>query len=331
MKSSLYYLCIFTFLIACQEKEEAIGRRALTEPPSQRKTDEVICPGDSLSGIIGGSSVAIGSEVARSTVSLHAVLSEEGGASCTGTLIGQDIVLTAAHCVKDIENRPENLMVSFPTQANCALESQRTLQRTVSAKAIRVHDDFDELSDIDKNDIALIKLSRPAPADMSPVPLVEEGADWTQETFLIAGYGRSEGGVGVDPRPAELRSIERRPLVADSYEKVKAVVKSVYFLEEDERLFDVFFARVFDLSKEAVYIWIDQTDRKGMCVGDSGGPAFVHRNGALKIAGVASHFVNTDKAEETCLLTSAYTNIQRNRSWIRTTYQAMTGLEMSKY
>lgn len=106
------------------------------------------------------------------------VLSREGTrhGACTGTVIGRDVILTAAHCVAG----KKQVVVAY------AENGSHVLQRVISRA---IHPGFSGRERVSL-DLALIRLESPLPARFAPLPFDRgEVEHRVGATFLIAGYG----------------------------------------------------------------------------------------------------------------------------------------------
>jgi hypothetical protein len=75
-------------------------------------------------------------------------------------------------------------------------------------------------------------------------------------------------------------------------------------------------ARVADAKFSRTEVRLDQTQGKGACHGDSGGPAIVFVGGQAHVWGVTSRGVNDPKDD--CSVSAVYTNAVAYEAWIDT-------------
>ena len=211
--------------------------------------------------IIGGSEVDQSDPVAASTVALY-----DGKALCSGSLIAENLVVTAAHC---IPSDAKTLKVFFKLDISGAGKSARVVDAVVDP-----HYKGEEATGPDENDIALLRFSGKLPAAYSPATLLPASESLSNgETVTLAGYGITEAqttqGAGV------LRKVNVT-IAQANYGKTEVV--------------------------------LDQTDGKGACHGDSGGPAFVKMGKNLFLFGVTNRGYPTN-APDDCAHEVVYTNI----------------------
>lgn len=176
-----------------------------------------------------------------------------GGAfMCSGTLISRRVVLLAAHCLDIDELTPERVTVRFG--------ENRMSGATREVVELRLHPDWD--ADRIRNDIALLRLERDPPADAVPVPALPAALQVTDAdrgtALLFVGFGvNSWGSDG-------LKMWMHAPL-----DMVCTNLYGCHYAQQNT-------------------ICIDQADT-GICSGDSGGPAFIEREGIRYVAGVNSY------------------------------------------
>jgi hypothetical protein len=207
-------------------------------------------------GIFGG--LPPDAPMHRAVVSLHT----RGGTSvnrspfCSGTLIGDRVVLTAAHCVE--RARPATLSVYV---GDAPLTDPAP--HFFAAAQIRVHPAYDRRAI--RNDLALIRLASPVPPDLAtPVPVLPAALG-----FTAADVGRLPldfAGFGVDERGRVGVKLHADGVLGSLGCGVDGCP---------------------DPGDAATQIAYGQ-GQDGPCAGDSGGPAFVIRDGAAYVGAVTS-------------------------------------------
>jgi hypothetical protein len=176
---------------------------------------------------------------------------------CSGTLVREDVVLTAAHCtdflVEEGEDGfgPDDLRISFDPEGDAPY---------YTVDHIVVHPDWFTAGPCFGNskhaclappaeDIALVFLDDPV-TDVTPAPIAEEGyldaLDLKSETFTVVGYGTDEFITGSAASPMAITVFDG----IRSYRDVTVITEH-----------DAFPDRFLKITA-------------GVCFGDSGGPLF---------------------------------------------------------
>lgn len=203
------------------------------------------------SAIIGGSPARNEDAVTASTVSMIIDFDGTPFSICTGTLISKNLILTASHCVEQME--AEDISISFGTQ----LPTDFTNAKLVKVTSLKTHPDFKMIFDENEepitgqNDIALLRIEQNAPDTARPVPVLTDKRPLPPgQSLLLAGFG----------------------LVNEIGDPVYATELNYTYVP---------LARVQDN-----FLITDQTNAKGACSGDSGGPAYVETAKGLVVVGV---------------------------------------------
>jgi uncharacterized protein (TIGR03382 family) len=183
---------------------------------------------------------------------LEVVLVNAQDFMCSGTLITPRVVLTAAHCLDFPGLLARQVVVRFG-------ESQIQSSGILAGEFL-IHPDWD--SDALLNDLALIRLERNAPIEARPVPHLPQALELTGgdvgADLLFVGFGvNSWGGSGIKMQMNAALQIVCTRTYGCHYAKPNTIC-------------------------------IDQ-EPTGICSGDSGGPAFVERDGVRYVAGVNSY------------------------------------------
>jgi uncharacterized protein (TIGR03382 family) len=199
-----------------------------------------------------------------------------GAATCTGTLIAPDVVLTAAHCIDPAVTGSAE--VPGFTLVHDTITSQPAF--TVGERMVK-HPSFDinslppsGLGDV--FDIGLVFLTQPITA-VAPVrmPSTEEVAGLTPGTMLdLVGYGVTE----VDGFETGVMFNGRAPLISLGTSEIQ----------------------------------ISNPGDIQNCYGDSGGPALVDLGGGVRVVGVVSRSYNGN----ICNQGGVDTRVDSYRDWI---------------
>lgn len=202
------------------------------------------------------------------------------GNLCTGILLAQDLVLTAAHCIEP-----------GLTYKLYELDAERKPVFHDLAKTV-VHPQFSKAA-FDANrataDLALLKLAAPLPAKFIPAVLAAPRARVAVgESFYVIGYGVTA------PRDNRSAAVLRRAdLIATGRPGNLQL-------------------RLFDPATNG------ETPGLGACTGDSGGPVYEERDGKRVVYGVIS-WTTGPKLSDGCGGLTGVTPLELYQKWIADT------------
>ncbi len=285
------------------------GLSACQETPSEKFSNFE----KTQSKIIGGEAVDIESAfnkrviylalgVEKKTTQFGITISQKG--LCTASALSTRVLITAAHCVKDLtKDQVYAILSSNPWN------HELNMNEWVVAEKIKIHEKYVGSEENMGNDLALIRLSRDIDPSrvsrLAETSLAKPGA----LSLVSIGYGKTTALNKPQPEDNEndMSRVRTQPTM------LRAVVKTIDAYDPSAALFS-----------------INQSDGKGICQGDSGGPGFIYDNAKQEfyILGITS-FVSIYSDEKllrdptnrynSCIGRGNYTNIIVFKDWINTT------------
>ncbi len=268
MFSKIISLLCIQFIIACA--------------PSNQKLSVLESNENTGTAIIGGKSVEFGDYKLSSVVGIKIMesFSNQLIAVCTGTLIAQDIVVTAAHCVAEMP-----ASVTFLIYFGTSLTDQKKISAVRTAIKKQIHPKYSVNKEENGYDIALLKISEPAPVYIKPAALMKDSSKikWGQK-LTVAGYGYTSI---VD---------SRNQGIIRNLKQAQVKIGKSWFSETEFQVFQFM---------------------NGICSGDSGGPAFLEENGELKLAGITNRAMSNGLIS--CIISSYFLRVDKMNDWIQQT------------
>lgn len=264
---------------------------------------------------MGGKEVAEGAPIASSIV---AIMDKEFNAVCTGSIIAENFIVTAAHCAND----PKHLKVIFGNDMDLYLSAheQDILEMHVrQVTAVVKHPDYDEeenaIKNTDHNDIAVMRFSGPLPPGYKPATILAD------DSYIKKGVMAQLAGYGVD-------DIELKPINTKKFKDLREKIDSgeVYCEDEQEKHCFLVEATGEGLLRQAEApitlkgiseVLLNETKGQGTCMGDSGGPAYIQDGNDYYLFGV------TSRGSPLCDATGIYTNVVYFTDWINKTMASL--------
>jgi secreted trypsin-like serine protease len=237
--------------------------------------------------IIGGQEVGPNDPDLASVVGL-VTLTPMGMGICTASIIAEDILVTAAHCVTTstgVPVDPKTVAVVFGTK----LEEPTGVQEVIALKANPKWKGARSRGP-DQNDIAVIRFTGGLPSGYAPAKLLPSSPGLrNRQPVILMGYGvdvmNDQGGTGA----GTLRKV------------VVPIAKAAFSKTETS---------------------IDQSAGKGACHGDSGGPAYVRSGKQLLLWGVTNR-ADPETGGDRCNQGAVYTRILAHKDFINSAARTM--------
>lgn len=269
---TLSLLIAVVMISGCAEKKSTIAAHP-TESGFDYFSQE--CNPGHRAGIVGGQAVKAYDTDSNRSVLLIWEDSKGEQHLCSSTLIADQTLLTAAHCV----NEAVKMQAVFYTDVTCDSGYQRS-QHSINADKMIFHPDYktdiSNLGVFDENvDLALVHLERKAPERYPIFKIANSPETLTSDVYLY-GYGVTG-------------TFEKDPMMLR-----KTVIKRVDAKGEPNILF----------SNKALFF--DQQAGTGVCSGDSGGAGLMNDNGELVVASVNSEVFNNNPEDGSTDLCKRY-------------------------
>ena len=178
------------------------------------------------------------------------------GAFCSGTLIAEDVILTAAHCLDS--------GIGTSTDVYFGQSTHDDPGEYVDVTEVRIHPKWNTDDLQNGHDVALLRIAN-TPAGITPIPALPKSEGLNRfdvgEDIVFSGFGRDENDL--------------------SGNKLRADGAIAGFCTVGPCDIDG-----LPIASYSIGYW---TLDAGTCHGDSGGPAFIMRGETEYVAGIASY------------------------------------------
>ena len=252
--------------------------------------------GSAAGAVVGGQAVSVGDQIRRSVV-------EISGPNCSGVVIGDQFVLTAAHCTAGLSSL---VILKSSLYQDCSHAVVDNVLYPPDEKSVSI-----DGNDWPAPDLAVIRLQTPLcwtkPATLSSEPLTPG------KIVRTAGY--SEGLWG--EREADWIGV--RILRSDT-----DFLMGLFF---DLKINAERLRRMIQTEVPLFNFASPVNDMGAVCKGDSGGPVYTEINGRVSIYGVTSGVLSDPKIGNTKCdgsLIQLIVPIQSERNWIISTIRPAT-------
>jgi secreted trypsin-like serine protease len=210
-------------------------------------------------GIVGGEKVSNTDADSKKVMLLYAQDEDEKTSICTASAIAPNVLLTAAHCIR------EKHFVVLNSSISC--ESGFDASKHIAeVRGVLKHKDWDLESTSGSNsakDVAIVVLKENLPSSYRVLKIADPTrVDFANGEIRFIGYGvvdYNSGGSGILRRT----SIPISKVTANTNKNI---------------------------------VEIDQSNGQGVCSGDSGGPSLVKIDGVEQILGINSVVAGTEDA-----------------------------------
>lgn len=243
-------------------EQSAVHAQSLQDSPAL----SIVQPPSLAARILGGADAEEGAYPSMVALVQSGNSALQGRLFCGGTVVSQQWILTAAHCVHTTSNRE---MVPSSLRAVVGINDLvlDTPDREYEVARIIVHPDYDASQDLPPNDIALIELIDSV--EVNSVTLFGgETNDYEGQLGVIAGWGATE--ITED----------------NSFVYPSALQDAVVPLVTDDQCND---PESYDGLIQTEHLCAGYVEGEiDACVGDSGGPLFLTIEGTRRQVGITS-------------------------------------------
>ncbi len=249
-------------------------------------------------------------------------------AICTGSILSDSIILTAAHCVfDDAGEKTVQIIAIFGgnlIEIAKSKEKMKLLGRPVVG--YKISPLYARNKDLPANngDVAVLRFNGGLPAGFQPAVLAPK-LDMIKPTdrVILAGYGITGNKVVTNAQGQPVHdssgNLQYKPNQANSSGTLRYVTTTILGgvvpSNSTRGGDDVQFVP----NTKTTEIGVDQSKGRGACEGDSGGPAYAFVNGKIYLWGI------TSRGEKSCSSYGIYSNALVYAPWIAKVSRELLG------
>lgn len=342
------------FLSSCHKSSDSNVGKKIPEPTGDINPEEYKnC--QNLNGIVGGVCVSSG-DPTISRVAGIVYKEDDGVAFCTASIVDDDIILTAAHCIpKDKSSMlvifHENTIYNFLLILQDFKDQQKVAKESNDSKStVNSKDFFNEMkyNPYYKNKYNFMRTIDKVNVHENYVNTINEDLDDSQEyikndlalvrltyvipsTHVVTEFLDDQSinqlkdsseisyealGYGVIKFQTN-DNAEYSPGYLRKVEVQRTFSKIKRVKEKENSKNNDSNFKTEKLNFTSPLVVIEQFNKKGICAGDSGGALYMSANGQTYIAGVASFVERIDESGEFCHGYGNYMNAAFYYTWIQ--------------